>query len=210
MKFVKINRIPKIITKSLKDLCFTIKKQSLKNSLGSIISIIFFLLLSYYAIMVYNAYEFTIFDLGLSYRLEYLFITTHSLVWSTPNQLVSASPFTKLIYVPLSLTLLIYNSPVTVLVTQTGFIAAGGYAIYRIFKKITGNYLYGITMELVYFFYIPTYGYLTHGGNFMVYFEPLFLLSYMFYLDIYSWALIQIIAIFYILFFKTYSSFALI
>ncbi|MEM3290645.1 MAG: DUF2079 domain-containing protein, partial [Candidatus Micrarchaeaceae archaeon] len=184
MKFTELDRIPKMIIYYLKKTYFSLRNQSLKNISGLIISIVFFAFLSYYAILLYNAFRFAVFDLGLSYRLEYLFITTHSLVnWPIPHVLVSASPYTTLIYVPLSLTLLIYNSPVTVLVTQVGLIAIGGYAIFRIFKNITNNYLFGIIMQLVYFMYIPTYGFLTHGGNFEVYFEPLFLISYMYYIE---------------------------
>jgi len=184
MKFTKFEKFQKMIIYYLKESYSRFRNKSLKNILGIVIPILFFVFMSYYSILLYNAYNFGLLDLGVSYRLEYLFISTHSLVnWPIPHANVSAKPYTKLIYVPLSLTLLIYNSPVTLLVTQVGFIALGGYAIYRIFRKITNSTSLAILMQLVYFMYVPTYGYLAHGGNFMVYFEPLFLVSYMYYIE---------------------------
>lgn len=149
--------------------------------LSRVLPLVFFLVLSFYNVLLYNANNYAVFDLGLSYRTSLIFLQTHNFVVWTPSTLVSGSPFTKLIYVPLSLTLLIYNSPITMLIDQIAVISAGGYAIFRIANRFLGDYKSALLIQVVYFLYPPTYGFMAHGGNFMVYFEGLFLLGYMFY-----------------------------
>lgn len=152
-----------------------------KHRLGVLIALIFFIFLAYYNVMLYNSYNYSIYDLGLAYRTLYLFITNHSLVnWPSPHLLVTAKPYTKLLYVPLSLGLLLYNSPATLLVEMGGMIALGGYAVYRIFTFMGHNSNAGILGEIVYFLFTPTYGFMAHGGNFMTFFPPLFLVGFMY------------------------------
>lgn len=148
-----------------------------------IMPLLFIIFLSYYNLMLYAANNYAIFDLGLSYRTSLLFLQTHTFVIWTPTALVSGSPFTKLIYVPLSLTLLVYNSPATLLIDQILVIAAGGYAIQRIAKLKLKDEKTAYIIQGIYFLYPSTYGFMTHGGNFMVYFEGFFLLSYMFHIE---------------------------
>lgn len=151
---------------------------------GILIPVVFFVFLSYYNILMYLSNYYTIFDLGLAYRTMYLFITTHSLVnWPVPHALVTAKPYTKLIYVPLSLTLLIYRGPTTVLVDMIAAVSAGGYAIFRIFKIRTSSTIVGLMAQAMYFLYPATYGLMAHGGNFMIYFTPFLLLSFMYYIE---------------------------
>lgn len=153
-------------------------------SSGILIPIVFFVVLSYYNILLYLSNYYTIFDLGLAYRTMYLFITTHTFVnWPVPYALVTAKPYTKLIYVPLSLTLLIYRGPTTVLVDMIAAVSAGGYAIFRIFKIRTSSTNMGLMAQMMYFLYPATYGLMAHGGNFMIFFTPLLLLSFMYYLE---------------------------
>ena len=151
---------------------------------GFLIPIVFFVVLSYYNILMYLSNYYTIFDLGLAYRTMYLFITTHSLVnWPVPYALVTAKPYTKLIYVPLSLTLIIYGGPTTVLVDMIAAVSAGGFAIFKIFKIRTADTSVGLFAQIMYFLYPASYGLMAHGGNFMIFFTPLILLSFMYYLE---------------------------
>lgn len=148
-----------------------------------ILSTLFIILLSYFNYKLYSNNFYTIFDLGLGYRLAYLFSTTLQPVgWPIPNALVSAMPFTKMFYVVIGFSLFAYNSPFTVLVDQTIVIGFGAYALFNISYLKTKGYFASIGMQVAYFLYPSTYGYMAQGGNYMVYLEGLMLISYMFYL----------------------------
>jgi uncharacterized membrane protein len=149
-----------------------------------ILTLVFIVLLSYFNYKLYVNNYYTVFDLGLSYRTAYLFSTTFAPVsWPIPHALVSAKPYTKMFYMVVGLSLLLHNSPFTVLIDQTVVIGLGSYAIFKISCIKTGNYLGSLAIQLAYFLYPSTYGYMTQGGNYMVYMEGLILLSYMFYLQ---------------------------
>ena len=149
---------------------------------GFIIALVFFLLLSYYNILMLESYNYTIFDLGLNYRTIFLFHTNyHLLEWPNPP-LITPLTYSKLIYVPLSFTLYLSDSAGTLLIDQILLISVGGYSLFRIAGIKTGNNLTSIVAELIYFLYSATYGFMAQGGNFMVFFEGFFLLGYFLYL----------------------------
>jgi uncharacterized membrane protein len=129
----------------------------------------------------YNAYQYTQFDLGVGYRTLYNFHSTY-ILYNWPKPLIETpQTFSKLIYVPMSFTLYIYNSPLTLLIDQIVIIGIGGLSVFYISKKIVANSTISFVLELTYFLYPATYGFMTQGGNFMVFFEPFLLLSYYFY-----------------------------
>ena len=155
----------------------------LKKSIPVSFTIAFILALSYFNYKLYTNNYYTIFDLGLGYRVAYLFSTTFQPVgWPIPHALVSAKPYTKLFYMVIGLSLLAYNSPFTVLVDQTIVIGFGAYALFNISYLKTKSYFASIGMQIAYFLYPSTYGYMTQGGDYMVYLEGLMLISYLFYL----------------------------
>jgi uncharacterized membrane protein len=133
-------------------------------------------------LLEYNSYSYTQFDLGVGFRTLFNFHTTyHFYSWPNPP-IETPETFSKLIYVPLSLTLYIYNSPLTFLFDQIILIALGGFAVFSISKKILENFWLSLILEIIYFLYPSTYGFMTQGGNFMVFFEPLLLIGYYFYI----------------------------
>ena len=143
---------------------------------------LFIILMGYFNLLLYNSYQYTQFDLGVSYRTLYNFHVSYHL-YNWPNPIIETpQTFSKLIYIPLSFTLYIYNSPLTLLFDQIILIAIGGTAVFYISKQLTGNRLLSMIIEIVYFLYPSTYSFMTKGGNFMVFFEPLLLMSYYFYI----------------------------
>ena len=153
------------------------------NMVALSISLSFFIILSIYAFILYRDNYFTMFDLGVSYRSAFLFISSFHFVWyPDPHQFVSGYLTQKLIYIPISFSLLIYNSPVTILVDQALVISAGGYALFSIAQELTNNKLVSYSSEGLYFLFTANYGFLTHGGNYMVFLSGFTLLSFMFFL----------------------------
>ncbi len=149
---------------------------------GFLIALTFFLILSYYNLLMLESYNYTIFDLGLNYRTMFLFHTNyHLLEWPNPP-LITPLTYSKLIYVPLSLTLYINDTAGTLLLDQIFVISLGGYSLFRIAGIKTGSTLTPFVVELCYFLYSATYGFMTQGGNFVVFFEGFFLLGYFLYL----------------------------
>lgn len=146
-------------------------------------SVIFLTAMSIFNILYYIAGNYAVFDLGVSYRTAYIFSHTFNLFQTANVTLGSAIPFTKLIFVPISLTLLIYNSPATLLVDQICVISLGGLALFWIAFYRLHDARIAIILEVAYFLYPGTYGFMTHGGNYQVYFEGFLLLSYVFYLQ---------------------------
>ncbi|MEM0136562.1 MAG: DUF2079 domain-containing protein [Thermoplasmatales archaeon] len=147
-----------------------------------LIALLFALFLAYFNFLEYSSYQYTQFDLGVGYRTLYNFHASYHLYnWPFPP-IETPHTFSKLIYVPLSFTLYIYNSPLTFLFDQIIMISLGGVALFYISRLITNDYKLSVVIETIYFLYPATYGFMTQGGNFMVFFEPLLLIGYFFYL----------------------------
>ena len=160
------------------------KRVLIQKVLPWMLTFVFIALLSFYSYKLFVNNYFTLFDLGLSYRLSYLFSRTLTPVyWPGPFVLASAKPYTKTFYFVTGLTLLLYNSPFTILVDQIIVIGVGSLALHRISMKKTSNFRLSIGLQLIYFLYPSTYGFITQGGNYMVFLEGLLLLNYMFYLE---------------------------
>lgn len=124
-----------------------------------------------------NGY-YTLFDLGLSYRLAHLFAVNHTLVNVAYPPYVTGIPFSKLFYIPVGITLWFNDSPYTVLVDQTIAIVLGGAVLFRISRLRGLNSLQSFLIQGSYFLYPTTYSYMTHGGNYLVYLPPLLFVSY--------------------------------
>ena len=150
--------------------------------IGMLVPIAFLIFMSYYNFLMVNSYNYTNYDLGVSYRLMYMFIFKHKIIFFPYNMLISPNPFSKFIFIPLSLTLLLDNGLITVLIDQIVIISLGGYAIFRIAQMKTQSLFISMSIEIIYFLYPATYGFMAHGGNYMVYFEGFILLGYLFYL----------------------------
>ena len=145
-------------------------------------ALLFVVIIGYFNFLEYGAYGYTQFDLGVGYRTLYNFhVSYHLYNWPFPP-IETPQTFSKLIYVPLSFTLYVYNSPLTLLFDQIILISLGGIALFYTTKLITDDYKLSIAIEIVYFLYPATYGFMTQGGNLMVFFEPLLLMGYFFYL----------------------------
>lgn len=144
--------------------------------------LLFIIIIGYFNVLLYYSYQYTQFDLGITYRTLYNFHASyHFYSWPNPT-LEEPETFSKLIYIPLSFTLYIYNSPLTLLFDQIIFIAIGGWTIFFISRQLTNNFKLSIIIEILYFVYPSTYGFMAQGGNLMVFFEPFLLISYYFYI----------------------------
>lgn len=144
-------------------------------------ALLFIVLIGYFNFLEYSSYQYTQFDLGVGYKTLYNFhVSFHLYNWPNPI-FETPQTFSKLIYIPLSFTLYIYNSPLTLLFDQIIVIAVGGVTVFYISKQLIGVYLISLVIEIVYFLYPSTYGFMTQGGNLMVFFEPFLLMSYYFY-----------------------------
>ena len=142
----------------------------------------FIIVIGYFNILLYYTYQYTQYDLGITYRTLYNFhVSYHLYNWPHPP-LEEPETFSKLIYIPLSFTLYIYNAPLTLLFDQIIFIAIGGLTIFFISRQLTNSFKLSLLIEIIYFVYPATYGFMTQGGNLMVFFEPLLLISYYFYI----------------------------
>ncbi len=163
---------------------YMLSRHTLQKVIPIVLTIAFVLLLSIYNYKLYVNNYYTLFDLGVGYRLSYLFSQTFSLVgWPFPHRLVSAIPYTKMFYTVTGITLLAYDSPLTLLIDQTVVIGLGSYALYKIAEIKTGSYKIGVTFQVLYFLFPSTYGFMGQGGNFMVFLEGFLLLNYMFFLQ---------------------------
>lgn len=146
-------------------------------------ALLFIILVGYFNFLEYNSYQYTQFDLGVGYRTLYNFHVSYHL-YNWPNPLIETpQTFSKLVYIPLSFTLYIYNSPLTLLFDQIILIAFGGVAVFYISRQIVGSFKISMIIEILYFLYPSTYGFMTQGGNLMVFFEPFLLISYYFYIS---------------------------
>ncbi len=157
--------------------------QLMQKNLSIVVALIFAIVMSLFVTLKTLTMSYPNFDLGISYRTMVLFLRFHIILMpNNLNVLTTPKPYSKLIYIVLSPTLFIYNSPITVVIDQVIFISVGGYAVFKIFEHITKDNFSSIFMEIVYFLYYPLYGFLSNGGNFMVIFGPLLLVSYFFYI----------------------------
>ncbi len=155
---------------------------SVRFFIPTIVPLVFFILVGAFSIVLYRDNYFTMFDLGVAYRSSYLFLSTHNFVIYPDHFFVAGTLNQKFFYIPLSASLLIFDSPVSILIDQTAIIALGGWAIFHISRHFGLNKLLSAVNQILYFIYPGVYGYLTHGGNFQVYFLGLFLCAYLFYL----------------------------
>lgn len=166
--------------RSLKEYIFYLFSQ---RFIGVVLPIAFLVCLSWYNYLMVQSYNYTIFDLGLSYRLMYLFAYHHTIIYYGNDIIYSPDPFAKFIFIPLSILLYLYNSLLTPLILQIIVIASGGYAVFRISQLRTGSLLISIIIEAAYFLYPITYGFMYHGGNYQVMIEGFILIGYMFYIQ---------------------------
>jgi uncharacterized membrane protein len=154
-----------------------------KIFIGAIAPLIFLIVVSWYNLLMVRSYNYTVFDLGLSYRLMYLFAYHKTIIFYGNDILFSPYPFGKYVFVPLSFSLYLYNNIATPLILQIIVISSGGYAVFRIAQLKTGSLFISIVIELSYFLYPSTYGFMAHGGNYQVYLEGFILIGYMFYIQ---------------------------
>lgn len=160
-----------------------IKRGAIAEIIALTIAVLFTILLSVYLALLYRDFNFTISDLGLAYHTEYLFIHSgHFLNWPTSNLLITPSTYGKLFYVPLSLTVLIYDTPVSILLAQSLMIGVSSFVVYRIVLVKTNNSFAAIGAELIFILYPGTYGILPNGGNYVTFLEPFVLISYYFFI----------------------------
>lgn len=159
------------------------QKMKLKRFLGILAPLVFLIVMVWYNSLMVQSYNYTIFDLGLSYRLMYLFAYKHTIIFYGKDIIYSPDPFGKFIFIPLSIALYLYNNILTSLLIQIIIIASGGYAVFKIAYLKTGSLLISIMIELAYFLYPQTYGFMTHGGNYQILIEGFILIGYMFYIQ---------------------------
>ena len=150
---------------------------------GIIIPIVFIIFLSWYNYLMVQSYNYTLYDLGVSYRLMFLFAYHHTIIYYGRDVIFDPLPFSKFIFIPFSLFLFLYNNIFTPLLLQIIIIASGGYAVFRISQIKTKSLFISIIIELSYFIYPATYGFMAHGGNFQVFIEGFILIGYMFYIE---------------------------
>ncbi len=161
-----------------------LSKDTMRKLTPLLLAFVFIILLSLYNFKLYTNNYYTLFDLGLGYRLSYLFSQSFAPVnWPVPHALVSAMPYTKMFYMVTGLTLLVYNSPLTILIDQTIVIGLGSYALFRIAEIKSGSYRIALAFQILYFLFPSTYGYMAQGGNYMVFLEGFLLLNYMSFLQ---------------------------
>lgn len=160
----------------------TILRRIIVFTIPLIPALLFIFIVGYFNFLEYSSYHYTQFDLGINYRTLYNFhVSYHFYNWPFPP-IETPQTFSKLIYVPLSFTLYLYNSPLTLLMDQILFISIGGIAVFKISKMVLDDFWLSVLIEIIYFLYPATYGFMTQGGNLMVFFEPFLLIGYYFYI----------------------------
>jgi uncharacterized membrane protein len=161
---------------------YRINRKILLEFLGIVIPFIFALLLGYYNYLMVESYNYTVFDLGLDYRLMYLFFHSHIVIWSGTDIIFSPIPYSKLIFIPLSLLLFLNHSIYMPLLIQISIISVGGYALFGISKIKTESYAVAVSLEIMYFLYPATYGFMANGANYIGYLASFILIGYLLYL----------------------------
>ena len=149
---------------------------------GIIIPVIFAILIGYYNYLMVQSYNYTVFDLGLGYRLMFLFYHSHTIIWSGTDIIFSPIPYSKLIFIPLSMTFFLNNSLYMPLLLQIIVISLGGYALFVVSKIKTGSYFLAVSLEIMYFLYPATYGFMANGANYVGYLASFIIIGYLFYL----------------------------
>ena len=156
-------------------------------------AIIFSVLNSLYSVDLYNTFNFTIFDTGITYHTIYLLIHTHTLL-NWPNSvslLIAPVPFGRLIYIILSPFLFIYDSPVTLLIIESSWISMGSFIIFMIAKRETNSIVWSFGMQIIYILFPATYSILENGAEFEILFPTFVFLSYfLFTREKYAWSVI--------------------
>ncbi|MEM3192280.1 MAG: hypothetical protein QW292_09360 [Candidatus Parvarchaeota archaeon] len=151
---------------------------------GIIIALVFVISLVYYNYPMVLSYNYTVFDPGFGYRMLFLLISNHIFIYSAPTNIAHFTDvMAKMIFFPLSLTLFFHDSEFTLLVDQIFLIAVGGYSLFRITNLKTGSTFASVVMEISYFLYPASEGFMARGGNFMIFFPGLFLLGYLLCLE---------------------------
>lgn len=152
------------------------------NFIGIFNASLFVIILSYFTVLQVQSYNYTVFDLGLVYRLMYLFYHNHTVIFYGNGIIYNPIPFSKLIFIPLSLIFFIQNNLYMPLIIQIFTLGIGGVALFKITHIKTNNWTAAIVIEIVYFLYPATYGFMANGANFMGYVEPFLIIGYLFLL----------------------------
>ncbi len=156
-------------------------KTTFYRLIASLFAVLFIILVGYFNYLVAESYNYTVSDLGLVYRLMYLFHSGYIVIWYAHTKLVfSPIPFSKLIFMPLSLLLYINNSffmPLLLIIIVLGI---GGYALFEISLFKTESISVSLIIEIAYFLYPATYGFMANGANYVGYVEPFVLIGYFF------------------------------
>lgn len=175
---------------------WTQKNLKFPDILAISLTVLFGLVYSFFLIKLYQNYNFTVFDTGIAFHTEYIFLHEHVLLnWPATNILITPSTYGKLIYVIISPFMFLHDSPETWFVIQATWISVGSFIVYRIVEHETHSPLVGLTVQFIYFFFPGTYGVLPNGGNFVVFLETFMLLAYYLYLKE-KYFLSSIVAIF--------------
>ncbi|MEM3830350.1 MAG: DUF2079 domain-containing protein, partial [Conexivisphaerales archaeon] len=137
---------------------------------------------SLFLVTLYNNYNFTVFDLGISYHTEYIFLHTGTLLnWPYSNLLITPSTYAKLVYVLIAPFLLLSNAPSTILIIQATWISFGAFVLYKIAKYETGSKFVSFSLYGIYFLFPGIYGVLPNGGNYVTYLPTFLIISYFFF-----------------------------
>ncbi len=149
--------------------------------IASLFAVLFIVIVGYFNYLVAESYNYTVSDLGLVYRLMYLFHSSYRVIWYSNTYLVfSPIPFSKFIFVPLSYFLFLNNSFYMPLLLQITILGIGGYALFEIALSKTNSFYFSLIIEIAYFLYPATYGFMANGANYMGYIEPFVLIGYLF------------------------------
>jgi len=159
-----------------------ITKKLILESVGIAVAVIWAILLGYFNYLMVESYNYAVFDLGLGYRLMFLFYHSHTIIWSGKDIVFSPIPYSKMIFVPLSFFLYLNNSLYMPLLIQISVISIGGYALFGISKIKTESYAVAISLEIMYFLYPANYGFMANGANYIGYLAAFILIGYYFYL----------------------------
>ncbi|MEM0136442.1 MAG: DUF2079 domain-containing protein, partial [Thermoplasmatales archaeon] len=160
-----------------------IKLVQLDDLIAFSATIIIAFFFSLFLVTLYNNYNFTVFDLGISYHTEYIFLHTGILLnYPYSNPLITPNTYGKLIYVLIAPFLLLNNAPSTILIIQATWISFGAFVLYKIAKHETGSKFVSFSLFGVYFLFPGIYGVLPQGGNYVTFLPTFLLISYFFFM----------------------------
>ncbi len=147
--------------------------------LAFLISAIIATVWAYIDVLRFEAYNASIYDLGLSF--EDLYGVTHGGLIAS-----SANPrpifLNKLIYLPLGLIFYLDPSFSFMLVIQAAYLSLGSTVVYLIARRVTGSGITAFAFSLCYALYYPLSGVYWFDFHFMAFFPTSFLLGFYFYL----------------------------